>query len=833
MATLLAFGIWGCNLATAAESFVEQILPILEDHCFACHGNGIKKGGVDLESATPRDSKLWWAVLKNVRSGLMPPGDSPQPSAQERRQLESWIKLDAFGIDPEHPDPGRLTVHRLNRVEYRNTIRDLMGVDFDTTAEFPSDDSGHGFDNNGDVLTLSPLLIEKYLAAAKSIVASAVPSTSKVVARREILSRDFRREGVAEPASKDLSLSYYEAATVKADMAVEHGGQYRLLLEMSVSEKYVDGMNDENRCRLLVRIDAEELHREEFGRRDGRTMRLEFDRELAAGPHELSIEIQPLTPEKKQVRALAIRFRSIALEGPQGERFGVKPPNYARFFPGTVPEDGAGRHSSAREILGRFAEKAYRRPVDERTKDRLADMAEATWELDGQTFEAGVSQAMTAVLTSPRFLFREEDVDPDSPGRYPLVGEYELASRLSYFLWSTMPDDELFRLAAEHRLRENLGQQVARMLADSRSGEFSRHFVGQWLQARDIETVLINGSAIAARDEPPDPSAERLRARFRLLNRKAPGELSEEEKKELRESREAFQKSFRRFREFELTSDLRKDMRHETEMLFEHVVREDRPLLDLLDGDYTFLNERLARHYGIEGIKGVELRRVELPEGSPRGGVLTQGTILAVTSNPDRTSPVKRGLFILENILGSPPAPPPPNIPSLEESGKAIAGRTPTLRESMVLHRSMPLCSSCHSRMDPLGLSLENFNALGRWRDNERTVPIDATGKLITGEPFRDIRDLKRILVEKHSLDFYRCLSEKMLTYALGRGLEPYDVQAVDTIVGRIEAGEGRASALVSGIIDSVPFQKRRRETAIDTADVPVRQPRRAPDSTR
>ena len=246
-------------------------------------------------------------------------------------------------------------------------------------------------------------------------------------------------------------------------------------------------------------------------------------------------------------------------------------------------------------------------------------------------------------------------------------------------------------------------------------------------------------------------------------------------------------------------------------MLFEHIVRGDRSLLELLDSDYTFLNERLAKHYGIEGVQGDEMRRVDLPADSPRGGVLTQGTVLAVTSNPDRTSPVKRGLYILDNILGSPPAPPPPNIPSLEEAGKAVAGRTPTLRESMVLHRSQPSCASCHSRMDPLGLALENFNALGRWRDKERAEPVDASGKLITGEPFQDVRELKRILVERHRRDFYRCLTEKLLTYALGRGLEAHDVQAVDTIVGRIESGEGRASALIAGIIESAPFQKRRR----------------------
>ncbi|HLH28314.1 MAG TPA: DUF1588 domain-containing protein, partial [Acidimicrobiales bacterium] len=257
------------------------------------------------------------------------------------------------------------------------------------------------------------------------------------------------------------------------------------------------------------------------------------------------------------------------------------------------------------------------------------------------------------------------------------------------------------------------------------------------------------------------------------------------------------------------------------------VVRGDRSLLELLDSDYTFLNERLAKHYGIQGVRGDQMRRVALPPGSPRGGVLTQGTVLAVTSNPDRTSPVKRGLFLLDNILGSPPAPPPPNIPPLEEAGKKHRGRPLTLRESLAIHRNQATCASCHARMDPLGLALENFNALGRWRDRERGGPIDATGALITGEPFRDIRDLKKILVERHRREFYRCLTEKLLTYALGRGLEWSDVEAVDTILGRIEASGGRASALIAGVIESAPFQRRRRSTAADASSV------RTADTTR
>ena len=438
-------------------------------------------------------------------------------------------------------------------------------------------------------------------------------------------------------------------------------------------------------------------------------------------------------------------------------------------------------------------------------------MVEAVSQDQGQTFEAGVARAMMVVLASPRFVFREEGIEPGSRDQYPLLDEYALAARLSYFLWSSMPDDELFHLAGEHKLRANLPAQLERMLADARSAEFFRHFVGQWLQTRDVDTVLINASAVIAHDEPRDPEADRRRARFRELNRKSPESLSAKEKDELKEVRAAFFRTSRRSREFELTRDLRQAMRQETEMLFENIVRKDRGLVELLDCDYTFLNERLAKHYGIDGIKGDAMRQVALPPGSPRGGVLTQGTMLTVTSNPDRTSPVKRGLFILDNILGIPPPPPPPDIPPLEAASKKLAGRTPTLRESLALHRNTASCASCHNRMDPLGLALENYNALGRWRDKESGQPIDASGRLVTGESFNGIVELKRILVDRHRRDFYRCLSEKMLIYALGRGLDDRDVETVDRLVERIETESGRPSALLMGIIESTPFQRRRR----------------------
>jgi hypothetical protein len=822
-----------CSQAAAArvvERFREGVEPILAEHCLTCHASGIKKGGVALDGspeALVGDRALWWRALKNVRAGLMPPPKRDRLSAEELGRLEDWIKYGALGIDPKDPDPGRVTLRRLNRVEYRNTVRDLMGVDYDTTAELPPDDTGHGFDNIGEVLTLSPLLLEKYLAAARTIVARAVPTTPLTIPEKTIPGQRFRRAGARKggDGKGPLALSYYEPASVGAGFRAEHAGHYRLVIDLSATERFVDGIFDKNRCRLVFKVDGREHLRKDYGRQDGRSFHYEIDCNWQAGPHELTFDLEPLTPKESRVRSLTLRINSVTVRGPDDRQYWVRTPNYERFFPGGVPEDPARRDHYLRELLRKFATKAFRRPVDEATVERLAALAGQGDDGKGESFEVGVARAMVAVLASPRFLFREEGIEEGSAG-HPLVDEYALASRLSYFLWSSMPDEELFHLAGEHRLCENLRPQVRRMLADPRSGELVRHFVGQWLQARDVETVLINAFAVVIRDEKLDPDRERMRKRFRQLTGKPTQQLSDKELKELRELRAKFFASLRRFRGLELTGEMRRAMRRESEMLFECVVREDRSLLDLLDGDYTFLNERLAKHYGIEGVRGDEMRRVSLPPGSWRGGVLTQGTVLTVTSNPDRTSPVKRGLFILDNILGMPPPPPPPDIPPLEDAIKKLAGRTPTTRESLAAHRDQALCASCHARMDPLGLSLENFNALGRWRAAERGGPIDATGRLITGEPFTDVRDLKRTLVEKHRRDFYRCLTEKMLTYALGRGLDYYDVHAVDEIVGRLEKTEGRPSALLLGIIESAPFQRRRRSppraTVSTRADHPV-----------
>lgn len=833
--------------AEGAAAFRKDVEPILADFCYGCHAGGAVKAKIAFdEFKTDRDlveaRDLWWKALRQLRAGLMPPRDEPQPSSAAKQRIADWVKASVFRIDPSNPDPGRVTVRRLNRIEYRNTIRDLMGVDFRTDAEFPPDDTGHGFDNIGDVLTMSPLLLEKYIAAARSIVVQSVPAGAGVPPEKTIEGNSFRpvdapntdeadsppddaatndeaKKALAKKRNRnrgrgDLSLSYYQPATVATSLTADHAGKYQLAVHVSANEKYVDGIFDYNKCSLVFKADGAVLLEKEFVRQEGKSFHFEYDQDWQPGEHQLQFELKPLTPDEKQTRSLTMRIVSVTVRGPLGREHWVRPKNYERFFPREVPDDAAARHDYTRELLQRFATRAFRRAAEPETVDRLVGLAESVSAGDRNKFEAGVAAAMTAVLASPRFLFREEGIIEGPADAHPLIDEYALASRLSYFFWSTMPDEELRQLAFSGKLRENVTAQVKRMLADQRSGEFVRHFTGQWLQARDIDAVNINTFAVVSRDQQPDPESEKRRARFRELRTKAAESLTDDEKAELDAARKAFASGQRRFSQYELNGDLRRAMRRETEMLFEHIVQQDRSLLELLDSDYTFLNERLARQYGIEDVKGDEMRLVQLPADSPRGGVLTQGTVLAVTSNPDRTSPVKRGLFILDNLLGTPPAPPPPNIPPLEDAAKKFSDRTPTLRETLELHRSEALCSSCHARMDPLGLALENFNALGMYRESRPDRVIDAAGQLITGESFTNIRELKRILVNERRQDFYRCLTEKLLTYALGRGLEYADVHVVDTIVERLQQENGRPSAVLMGIIESAPFQKTRAPTA-------------------
>lgn len=865
LAALALAGLAAAPLARADEEamtvFRRDIEPVLDQYCYDCHGYGSDKGGVTLDGFANAgellNPELWLRALRNVRSGMMPPADEAQPPPEAKAALLGWIKTHAFGLDPQQPDPGRVTVRRLNRVEYRNTIRDLMGVDYDTQSEFPADDTGHGFDNNADVLTISPMLLEKYLDAAQAIVARSVPTQARTVAEHPIPGRELRSRldpaatvqaalaAVDRPAAGHsgepltprppppqtgtvvgdaLDLSYYQPASVATMYSASHDGAYQVVVNLRSVERYVDNLFDYNQCTLRIRIDGETVLEQPFVREGTRLYTFTFDRTWTAGPHEVRIDLEPSTFDVAQHRQLRLRVERVTVRGPLAPEHWVPPPGHERFFPGGVPAEPGAQAAYRRELLESFATRAFRRPVDGPTVERLAALAAAVSAEPGGTFEAGVAQAMAAVLASPRFLFREEGIEPPAPGeRFPDLDEYALASRLSYFLWSSMPDEELFALARAGQLRARLGPQVQRMLADPRSNEFVRNFTGQWLQARDVATVQIENFDVFLREH-PNPEVEEARRRFRRIVQIPEEQRTAAEREAYAQARQTFLTFIRQPRP-QLTPDLRDAMRRETELLFEHILQEDRSVLEFIDADYVHVNEALARHYGISGVEGPELRKVRLPPDSPRGGVLTQGTVLTVTSNPTRTSPVKRGVFILDNILGAPPPPPPPNIPSLEDAVGPEELQQLSLRETLALHAGNRLCRSCHNRMDPLGLALENFNAMGAWRETELNQPIEPQGTLISGESFADIRELKRILATEHRREFFYCLTEKLLTYALGRSIEYHDTDTVDQLVARLEAADGRLGALITGIIDSAPFQKRRLtadELARFSAPVPA-----------
>ncbi len=813
-----------CGQMSAVEvssvtEFNQKVRPILEEYCYDCHGDGEKSGGVALDAFNSNTNYIagrdvWWRVLKNLRAGLMPPAKrKDRPSREQKELVEQWIKSAVFEADPLNPDPGRVTICRLNRAEYQNTIRDLIGLSFDTSDEFPPDDTGYGFDNIGDVLTISPMLLEKYLVAAEKIIGQAVPDSRNVVPEQIISGREFHTgTGDNSESYGSLPLSFYTSGLATNIFEAPHAGQYHLDLDLSVNERNADGQPDDNKCQLTFHVDGQEKFNQKFLRQDGGTAyHFNYDENWAAGAHELDFELQPLLPGSTQNRALAVQINSVTVRGPRAGENAVRPKNYARFFPKPVPESAAGRRDYARELLGNFANRAFRRPVAGETTNRLANLAESIYNQPGKTFEEGVAQAMVAVLASPRFIFREEHSEPAADAQhYPLIDEYSLASRLSYFLWSSMPDDELFRQAAAGTLRKNLSAEVARMLADKRSNALEKNFVGQWLQVRDIDTIPIDARSVLAREQKPDPRENARQNRYYELSNKPKNTRTPAEKAELATLRNEFDPALRPPPRADLTPEIRSSMQRETESVFAYVLQDDRNLLELLDSDYTFVNERLARFYGLTNVVGQGMHRVTLPPDSPRGGILTEGAVLAATSNPTRTSPVKRGKFILDNILGIPPLPPPPNIPPLENAIKGSLDHIPTLRESLAVHRASPLCASCHDQMDPLGLALENFNALGMWRSQEFDEPIDVSGRLVTGESFSNVQELKAILVKNHAEDFYRTLVEKMLTYALGRGLDYYDVETVDQIVARIEKSGGKPSALLAGIIESAPFQETR-----------------------
>ena len=726
-------------------SYAQDAQPLLKKYCYDCHGEGSSRGDVALdghptEAARRGDVKLWSAVAENLRADLMPPAGKPRPTVAERNRLIDWIRADVQHVDCRAPDPGRVTLRRLNRTEYTNTVRDLFDLKIDPSEFFPPDDSGYGFDNIGDVLTVSPVLMEKYFDAAERVARALIAEKPAVPEQRRV-ANDFKL--VDEPAPG--------RSASEMRLEVPKDGKYDLQFKVNV--RSFDPFTGKARLKLLV-DDHRGLQQAFASGNKG----YPFTRRvtLTAGEHVYRIEVDTSDTKLTRQRPITINVDDFIVRGPAGT-LDYPEPHKRIFFQGPAPRDPEQRFAYARELLRRVADRAYRRPVEETTLDRLAEIVRTGDKGRPGDFERGVRQGMVAILTSPRFLFRPElrpgpaEVGETAVTTAPL-DDWSLAVRLSYLLWSTGPDDDLRAAAQAGTLHDQLRPTVARMLADDRAERFVTNFVGQWLHTRDVDSIPVS-SELARR----------------------------------------------------LSEGVRKAMRSETEMLFAHIMREDRDLLELLTADYTFANQALAKFYGMtEEVKGPSMRKVDLAPGSMRGGILSHGSFLLVTSNPTRTSPVKRGLFVLENLLGTPPPPPPPNIPALEE---ASAGKGElSIRDQLALHRANPACANCHARMDPIGLGLESFDATGAQREDEKGKPIDASGTLITGEAFKGVRELRAILAKRREA-FYRTVTRKLMTYALGRGLDPPDECTVDGIVGRLLSDGGRFSTLLLGIIDSRPFQ--------------------------
>ena len=726
----LALGVPGALLArTAVQTYHSSIVPILEKHCYECHGDGYDKGKVafDQLETDPQILKpeLWVRVLLNTRAGLMPAERKPRLSPAEQATLERWIKYEVFAIDPANPDPGRVTMRRLNRVEYRNTVRDLLGVDYNTDHEFPPDDSGFGFDNIGDVLTISPMLMEKYVAAAQAVVAQGVPTVPRKPIEQVVKGMAFEGKNAGFKWG-DRQLVFSEPASVAAPFHNDLPGSFRVKLELEVNGSYTP---DPGRARVVFKIDGQEVLNQEFGYYDEKVFTFDSTHRWNPGDHTFSIELEPTAPSAgKKETIIDLFVNKVTVEGPLEKNQWVKTENYERYFPRAIPKGRKERRAYATEILTTFAEKAYRRPLhDDETGARLAALAEAAWTQPGKTFEQGVAHAMAAVLASPRFLFRQEAPASQAlNAHYADVDEYSLASRLSYFLWSTMPDEELMSLAPAvscartWRRRSNACSPIR--------APTSWHATSPASGCRRATSKA--SPAIRATSSCATP------ARKRCSDLLAAWKAQDERRR--RGSRRQSTRLSMPARSHRGCA--RRDAPGDPGIF--RVRDAQRPPGDRAHRQRLHLPERGAGHaLWRTGVIGKELRQVTLPAGSPRGGVLTQGSALLVTSNPDRTSPVKRGLFVLDNFLGTPPPPPPADIPALEASESESNGKEPTLRDVLKVHRENPLCASCHNRMDPLGLAFENFNALGLWREKERRQPIDAAGQ---PDHRRDVQERQR-----------------------------------------------------------------------------------------
>jgi uncharacterized protein DUF1592/uncharacterized protein DUF1588/uncharacterized protein DUF1585/uncharacterized protein DUF1587/uncharacterized protein DUF1595 len=763
---------------------------VVNQYCIFCHSKELKTAGVVLEgldfSQIGPNAPVLERVLRKVRTGEMPPAGMPRPDAALTGRFTNWLVAALDRDAAAHPNPGQPTIRRLNRAEYSNAVRDLLALDIHPGDLLPVDDSGYGFDNVGAVLSVSPTLLERYLFVSRLVSRLAVgdPSTQPVEedftppdARHPGGVRNRRNERVADDlpfdSSGGLSFRYYFPLDAEYVLRVKLGGGS-------------DGEGPPPRYEVRVPVKA-----------GLRTVGVTYLRESAEPEMEAPPSRNRFAPPPAPIHSLPAEM-DVRLDGVRLKRFEVAhtgnlPPRVNDVFvagpyhatgPGETPSrvrlfvcrpaTAQAEEPCAREILANLSRRAFRRTVtDSDLRPLMAFYHAGRREGD---FDHGIEKALRAILVSPDFLFR---IERDPPGLahgtvYP-ISDFELASRLSFFLWSSIPDDELLALAGQRRLHNPviLHQQVQRMLADPRSQALVTNFAGQWLYLRNLALSR------------PDPDV---------------------------------------FPEFD--EALRQSFLEETNLFFASVLREDRSVLDLLGANYTYLNQRLAEHYGIPNIYGSQFRRVILTDPN-RGGLLGQGSILTVTSYPNRTSIVQRGKWILENLLGTPPPPPPPGVPQLQPQNRD--GKLLTSREQMEQHRTNPVCASCHTRMDPLGFALENYDGVGKWRDKDAGAAIDASGTLPDGTQFTGPAGLKQALLNGHRDEYLQTVASKLLTYALGRGLEYYDQPAIRAIVREAAPENYRFSSLLTAIVTSTPFQMRRtrdndrRQEVTTASHVPAR----------
>lgn len=747
----------------------QQLIPFLNKYCVDCHSGADAEAGIPVDELKSVDQflterKNWEKVYRMINSGIMPPADyDPLPTEDEIKPITDLMHDELYSFDCDLVyNPGRPTVQRLNRTEYNNTIQDLFSIDLTPADKFPADDVGEGFDNIGDVLTLPPLLMEKYLNAADEI-ASAVIDT-----------RDASKETTQTLHASSMKATSGAGGGAMGMAVLASNGTFEKRLQIPASGQYEITINagadqaGKEKAKFAIIIEGKSMAEftvQEHREKETFTKKLQ----LQEGRQKLGIRfLNDFYDEKAKGRKdRNLGVGEIVLKGPLNGSGQITRSIAHRRIMTAVPDSKTDLMTAAQKVLRPIMEKAFRREVSKSEVFRYAGLVRSAVNDMGESYEQGISLAVQAVLVSPDFLFRIEK-DPSIGQSERRLDDFEVATRLSYFLWSTLPDDELFQLARKHQLTKPdvLKQQVRRMLKDDKADALVANFASQWLNLRNLEEVSPNTDI------------------FKGFN-----------------------------------SKLKDDMRRETEMLFATIMKEDRSVEDLLTADYTFVNNRLAKHYGIKGIKSAKFERVSL-NGTNRAGVLTHASILTLTSNPGRTSPVKRGKWIMENIFGDGPPPAPPDVPELEET--AAVSPDLSLREQLAKHREDPGCAACHKVMDPLGLGLENFNAVGQWREKDEGRPIDASGALPSGESFAGPLELIKIISGRRE-QFKRTLAEKMMTYALGRGTEYYDKCTIDNCLLSMNERGDRFSALVEGIVLSDPFLK--KQAAEEVQSVTMKSP--------